>query len=192
MTEALAAPAYHHAGPWTIDEVLELPDDGMLYELIGGRLVVSPAPPNPHQLAAKRLERIFDEAAPYDLEANRDVNLRIGVEFLIPDVMIATSQALCGQEPTVDPGDVVLVAEILSPGNTEFDRAWKPRQYAEGGIPVYLEVELDGAGAPRVTAHQLRGKGYAKFAEARAGETLALTEPYGIRFDPAALSGPRG
>lgn len=189
MTEALATPASYHAGPWTIDEVLELPDNGMRYELIDGRLVTSPVPPKPHQMAAKLLERLLDDAAPQKLEANRDVNLRIRAELLIPDVMVATSDSLRGREPTMDPADVVLVAEILSPGNTEFDRLWKPRRYAEGGIPTYLEVELD---EPRVIAFQLRGTGYVRVAEARAGEILVLTEPYDIRFDPAELAGRRG
>lgn len=188
MTEALATPASYHAGPWTIDEVLELPDNGMRFELVDERLVVSPVPPKPHQMAAKLLERILDDAAPRKLEANRDVNLRVRDELLIPDVMVATSDSLRGPEPTMNPADVVLVAEILSSGNTEFDRLWKPRRYADGGIPTYLEVELSPA---RVTAFQLRGNGYERIAEVRAGETLALTEPYDIRFDPAELVGPR-
>jgi hypothetical protein len=90
------------------------------------------------------------------------------------------------------PGDVHVVVEILSAGNTKFDRTWKPQRYAEGGIPAYLEVELDGAGAPRATAFELRGKEYVWVAAARAGETLTLRQPYGIRFDPAELAGPRG
>jgi Uma2 family endonuclease len=192
MTEALATPASYHAGPWTIDEVLDLPDNGMRYELVDGRLVVSPVPPKPHQMAAKLLERLLDDAAPPKLEANRDVSLQIRDALLIPDVMVATSDSLRGQEPTMDPADVVLVAEILSPGNTKFDRTWKPQRYAEGGIQIYLEIELDGVGAPRVTAFELRGMGYVRVAEARAGETLELTEPYDIRFDPAELAGRRG
>ncbi|HEX6470412.1 MAG TPA: Uma2 family endonuclease [Streptosporangiaceae bacterium] len=189
MTEALATPAYYHAGPWTIAEVLELPDNGVGYELIDGRLVATPVPPKPHQLAAKLLERLLDDAAPSKFEANRDVNLRIRDELLIPDIMVATSESIRGPEPTMDPGDVVLVVEIMSPSNTEFDRVWKPRRYAEGGIPTYLEVDLDPPGA---VAYQLRGKGYVRVAEARAGETLELTEPYPIRFDPRDLAGRRG
>lgn len=192
MSEALAMPASYHAGPWTIDEVLDLPDNGMRYELVNQRLVSSPVPPKPHQMAAKLLEQILEAAAPKKLEANRDVNLQIRDALLIPDVMVATSDSLRGPEPTMDPADVVLVAEILSPGNTEFDRMWKPRQYAEGGIPVYLEVELDGGDAPRVTAFKLRGMGYVRIAEARAGEPLVLTEPYDISFDPVRLAGRRG
>jgi Uma2 family endonuclease len=188
MTEALA---YYRAGPWTIDEVLDLPDNGMRYEFIDERLVVSSVPPPRHQKAAKRLAVLLDAVAPLDLETSVEVNLRIGVELLIPDVVLATSASLDDAE-VIRPADVYVVVEILSPGNTKFDRMWKPQRYAEGGIPTYLEVELDGAGAPQVAAFALRSKEYVKIAEAQAGETLALTEPYGIRFDPAELAGPRG
>ena len=125
------------------------------------------------------------------LETSIEVNLRIGVELLIPDVALATSSAL-DHVTVVGSADVHMVVEILSPGNTKFDRTWKPQRYAEGGIPIYLEVDLDGVGAPQVTAFKLRGMGYVRIAEARAGETFALTEPYDIRFDPAELAGRRG
>src|SRR5262245_60482431 len=94
MTEALVAPAYYHAGPWTIDEVLELPDNGMRYELIEERLVVSSVPPPLHQKAARRLANLLEEGAPTDMETALEVNMCIGVELLIPDVVLATSASL--------------------------------------------------------------------------------------------------
>ncbi|HEU5159320.1 MAG TPA: Uma2 family endonuclease [Streptosporangiaceae bacterium] len=191
MSEAFATPASYHAGPWTVDEVLELPDNGMRYELVEERLVVSSVPPPRHQRAARRLANLLEAEAPAHLESSIEVNLRIGVELLIPDVVLVMSAAL-DDAKVVHCADVHIAAEILSPGNIKFDRAWKPRRYAEGGIPYYLEVELDGVGAPRVRAFELRGMGYVAIGEARAGETLALTEPYDIRFDPAQLAGRRG
>jgi Uma2 family endonuclease len=191
MTEALATPAYYHAGPLTLDEVLELPDNGMRYEFIDDRLVVSAVPPPRHQRAAMRLANVLQAEAPKNLESSVEVNVKIGPELLIPDVIVAKSAAL-DDARLVDCADVEVVVEVLSPGNTEFDRAWKPQRYADGGIPIYLEVELDGVGAPRAVAFELRGKGYVRVAEARAGETLELTEPYPIRFDPQSLAGQRG
>ena len=43
------------AGHWTRDAVLALPDDGRRYELIGGELVVTPAPSGLHQTALMAL-----------------------------------------------------------------------------------------------------------------------------------------
>lgn len=190
MTEAFAMPSSYHTGPWTIDELLALPEDGMRHELIEGRLVVSPVPANHHQRAGKRLERLFDSAASSELEAMREINLRIGSDLLIPDVMVADAEALSGAGQFVKPADVTLVAEILSPGNSKFERAWKPQRYAEAAIRFYVEVDLiDGL---RVTVHELRGVEYHKVADARAGGRLHLSDPFELSFDPADLVGPRG
>jgi Uma2 family endonuclease len=190
MTEALAMPPNYHVGPWTIDEVAAMPEDGMRHELVEGRLVISPVPPPPHQTAGKRLIRILEAAAPLEFEANPETNIRIGADLFIPDVMVARSASLCVPGSLyVDPKDVVLVAETISPGNSRFERAWKPQRYAEGGIPFYMEVELPTM--PRITVYELQGSEYALIADARAREMLRLKEPFELSFDPADLVGPR-
>jgi hypothetical protein len=96
--------------------------------------------------------------------------------MFIPDVMVASSESLSVPGSLyVEPKDVILVAETISPGN--------------GGIPFYLELELPGT--PRVTVYELRGAEYVRVADARAGETLRLTEPFAVSFDPGDLVGPR-
>ncbi|MCO5993538.1 Uma2 family endonuclease [Actinoallomurus rhizosphaericola] len=189
MTEAFAMPPDHYRTSWTIEEVLALPENGMRQELIEGRLVVSPVPPKPHQWAAKQLERLFDAAAPPGTAANREVNLQLGADLLIPDVMVASVAALSDDGSSMNAADVTMVAEILSPGNTAFGRAWKSQRYAEGGVPFFMEVELSGI--VQVTVAELRGRGYAKIADAHAGEMLKLAEPFELSFDPAELVGPR-
>ncbi|GAA4514856.1 Uma2 family endonuclease [Actinoallomurus oryzae] len=191
MTEVLAMPQDVHSEPWTIDDVLAAPPkNGMRYELIEGRLVVSPVPPPPHQAAGKRLIRILDSAAPRELEASPETNLRVGADMFIPDVMVAKSEALFASGSMyVAPEDVLMVVEIISPGNSTFERAWKPQQYAKGGIPFYMEIELPAG--PRVLASELRDGKYERVAEARAGETLKLAEPFPVSFDPGDLVGPR-
>jgi Uma2 family endonuclease len=189
MTEAFAMPPDHYRTSWTIEEVLALPENGMRQELIEGRLVVSPVPPKPHQWAAKCLERLFDDASPAGLAANREVNLQLGADLLIPDVMVGSVDALSDAGQCMDAADVTLVTEILSPGNTAFERAWKSQRYAEGGIPFFMEVELSGV--VQVAVYELRGRGYAKIAAAHAGEMLKLAEPFELSFDPAGLVGPR-
>jgi hypothetical protein len=94
----------------------------------------------------------------------------------IPDVMVARSESLCAPGSLyVDPKDVVLVAETISPGNAT--------------IPFYVEVEL--ATMPRITVYALRGTEYVRIADASAGETLRLGEPFEVSFDPGDLVGPR-
>ncbi|WP_285581664.1 Uma2 family endonuclease [Actinoallomurus iriomotensis] len=171
----------------TIDDAAA--KNGMRYELVEGRLVVSAVPPPPHQVAGARLTRILDAAAPGELETGLGTNLRIGADMLIPDVMLANSEALRAPAARyLDSEDVLLVVEMISPGAT-FERAWKPRWYAQGGIRFYLEIEF--ATAPGVSVHELRGGEYERVAEAKAGETLKLVEPFPVSFDPGELVGPR-
>lgn len=140
-------------------------------------------------MAGKRLERLLDESLPPGPEAIREVNLRFEADLLIPDVMVAGTKVPAGSGQYVEPAEVVLVAEILSTGNTRFERAWKPRRYAEAGIPFYVDADLvDG---PGVTFHELRGSDYVTFAYASAGCVLHVERPFEVRFDPGDLVGPR-
>ncbi len=179
MAAAFAMSSNYRTGPWTIDDVLSLPEDGMRHEVVEGRLVVSPAPARPHQRAAKRLEWLLDDALPPRYAAMRELNLRIGADLLIPDVMVALTAVLTGPGRFVEARDVVLVVEILSPGNSTFERAWKPQRYADAGIPFYAEIDLvDG---PRIGFHELRGRHYVEIAYAA----------FELSLDPADLVGPR-
>jgi hypothetical protein len=110
--------------------------------------------------------------------------------MFIPDVMAARSKSLRAPGSLyVDPKDVILVAEIISPGHSKFERAWRPQRYADGGIPFYMEIELPTM--PRIIVYALRGTEYVRIADARAGETLKLSEPFEMSFDPGDLVGPR-
>jgi hypothetical protein len=44
---------------------------------------------------------------------------------------------------------------------------------------------------PRIIVYALRGTEYVRIADARAGETLKLSEPFEMSFDPGDLVGPR-
>ncbi|GAB3967254.1 hypothetical protein GCM10029978_034160 [Actinoallomurus acanthiterrae] len=190
MTEAPARPPAHYRTSWTIEELLALPENGMRQELIAGRRVESPNPPNPHQWAAKQLMFILDDAVPREYEAVHATDVRIGPDLLVPDVLVATSEELCAPDGRyLEPKDILLVAEILDSGDAGFERAWKPQRYADGGIPYYMELELSRL--PRVRVYELRGRGYAEVADAHAGETLKLPEPFALSFDPARLVGGR-
>lgn len=190
MTEALAMPPGHHEGPWTIEEVLAMPFKGDRHELFQGRLVTSPVPPPYHQNVGIKLIVIMYGAVPAGFGVSPETNLRIDADLFIPDVVVARAEALSAPGSLhLNPEDVLLVGEILSPGNTPFDRAWKAQRYAEGGIPFSMEVEISGI--PRVTVYELRGKGYVEIADAHAGETLKLTEPFELSFDPGDLVGPQ-
>jgi hypothetical protein len=49
-----------------------------------------------------------------------------------------------GRTVWIDPVDVLLIIEIVSPGSTELDRYLKPVEYAQAGVRHFWRVERDG------------------------------------------------
>jgi Uma2 family endonuclease len=60
MTESFAPPA----DGWTVDDLYQLPDIGVRYEIFDGSLLVSPAPHKRHVRAVTLLRRLLDRQAP--------------------------------------------------------------------------------------------------------------------------------
>ncbi|HVK24672.1 MAG TPA: Uma2 family endonuclease [Actinokineospora sp.] len=189
--------AHDHVRPWVREEVMALPEDGHRYELIDGGLIVNPPTGPRHQSASYILHKQLELAA---LDADAAVVIYEGVgismpdgNLLIPDLLIARAGAPSLDKPLIDPADVLLVAEIVSPGSRRRDRAVKPYMYAESGIRHYWRIETDRftdltQSLPVVVMHELAGAGeYVVRRTVGAGEVLAVDEPFPIKFDPAEL-----
>lgn len=190
-----AVPAAPMSGTdeFTVEDWLDLPDSRQRIELIDGSFVVSPLAATDHQVCAKRLVRLLDDAAPEHLEVIEGANVVCGEDGAIPDVVVGDADVLLAHTKALDPRFVAAVVEIVSPGrrNRRRDYQDKPRMYASAGIPTFVRIELTGPRAPRVEVLGLRDGAYASVASARAGERLTLTEPFAVSFDPAELAGPR-
>lgn len=173
---------------YTVEDWLNLPEIvGQRVELIDGSFVVSPSPLSNHQICAKRLVRILDDAAPYDLEVVEAVGVRTDTEAVIPDVVVGDAEVLHSGAPVLLPEQTHLVAEIVSPGNRRRDYQDKPRIYAAAGVPTFLRIELIGVNPPYVEVLRLRDGAYVSVAHVDAGQTVKLTEPFSVGFDPARL-----
>lgn len=70
-----------------------------------------------------------------------------------PDLVVCR-RPLAGRVVWLDPEDVLLVVEIVSPGSEHLDRVAKAEEYAEARIPNYWRVEREG-GSPAVHALRL-------------------------------------
>jgi Uma2 family endonuclease len=189
--------AHDHVRPWVRAEVMALPEDGHRYELIDGGLIVNPPSAPRHQGVSFFLHYLLYRAA---TDAGAPVVIReaIGISMpegnlLIPDLLIAKADAASLGMPLVDPQDVLMVAEIVSPGSRRRDRTVKPYMYAEAGIPFYWRIETDkftdlAQALPVVVVHELVGQTeYAVRHVVGAGEILAVDEPFPVKFDPAEL-----
>ncbi|MBG0816162.1 Uma2 family endonuclease [Planomonospora sp. ID82291] len=177
--------------PFTVDDLLQFPDDGNRYELFNGSLLVSPSPIPLHQRVIARLLRILEDAAPLEFEPLPEVNLRVGPrDFFIPDLVVVPAEAADNTELMFRPEDVLLAVEVVSPSTQGRDRQLKRSAYADAGIPVYWRIELDEG--PSLHVHELAGDEYKPAEKHEAGETAALVAPFEVSFDPAALLRRRG
>ena len=177
-----------HSGPWTVEDVLALPEDTHhRIELVGGALLMSPNPGVPHQRASYRLHVLLDAAvaaagAPFEvLEA---VNIIVPDGLLIPDLVVADAAAAADAGITLSAHDIVVAIEIASRSTRVTDKKMKPSLYAAAGIPHYWRLELDPA--PRLyLGHLERGTYVDRLVQ--VGETTALDDPFPLDIDPAAL-----
>lgn len=179
-----------HSGPWTVADVLALPEDrSVRYELLGESLVMSPAPGIRHQRASFRLHVALDaaaRAAGADVEVLEAINVTLPSGLVVPDIVIADAGATAEDGVSVDPEAVQLVVEVVSPGNRPMDRKVKPLLYAETAIPYYWRVEPDPA--PQVIAYRLEAGRYVETGTALAGAVTLLDGPFPLEIDPAGLA----
>lgn len=143
-----------------------------------GALSIMPPPGYAHAIIATRLMVWLASAGIPVERIAQAVGLRIpgrdgGVGGRIPDLIVwAKEQADAVWLPVTD---VLLVAEILSPGSEGVDTVTKRAEYAAAGIPQYWTIEQDAG--QTVTMHRLDGKQY----------TVRATMPlaWALNTDPA-------
>jgi Uma2 family endonuclease len=129
----------------TYDDLAEFPNDGKRYELIGGELLVSPAPRIAHQRLIVRLLDLFTpvrrgKSASEVFLAPTDV--RFSPEDVVePDLLVirAERQSIVG-ELVID-GSPDLIVEILSPSTRTYDEVAKAALYAREGVTEYWLVD---------------------------------------------------
>lgn len=128
---------------WTVDMLDALPDDGRRYEIIDGELFVTPSPSDVHQLVLgaliARLRAYLRPSSvgrlihsPSDVRrADRRKNR------LQPDLYVVRLRD--GHRPPYpyDLADLLLVVEVESPSNADYDYQTKRKLYLSAGIPEY-------------------------------------------------------
>ncbi|MFC0004192.1 Uma2 family endonuclease [Micromonospora siamensis] len=127
---------------WTVDDLPDLPDDGQDYEIFDGSLLVSPHADVFHGAVANRLRRLLDRQAPAGLLVGQDIGVSAKrSSYFVPDLFVAREEALDRGGPALDPADVLLVVEVVPPGNAGRDLVLKRHEYAVADIPTYWLVE---------------------------------------------------
>jgi Uma2 family endonuclease len=119
--------------------------EGAPYQLIAGKLIVTPAPTPYHQMISIRLQtRLFrfveERNLGVVLEAPIDVYLE-ETETYQPDIIYIAGDRLHIIEQARINGAPDLVVEILSPSTAYYDLKKKARKYAEHGVKEYWIVD---------------------------------------------------
>ena len=181
MSEHLVHPP---AQPWSIEDLLGLPSDGMRYELVDGSLLVSPHAGIPHGRVVQHLRRQLERYAPETVEVGQNLAVRVRSprSYFVPDLWVVRSEALNRAGNSFESTDVLLVVEVLSPSNKAIDLVLKRHYYADGGVSEYWIVDSDGG---TITVLRLDGDMYAEVAVVKAGETYRAQTPFPLELDPA-------
>lgn len=172
-----------HVGPWSLDDVLSLPEDNsQRVELVDGMLLVSPMGSFRHQ------ELVFDTAAglraacPDYLKTTIELNVLLANgRLLIPDFTVVNPREVGVMYPV---SDVVLVGEVLSPTTRLNDLGLKRELYAQAGVKYYLMVDPEPQVA-EATLLELQGRKYVEIAQSVNG-VLEIERPFPARIELAS------
>ncbi len=179
-----------HDDGWTVEDLYDIPEDGLRYELLDGMLLVSPPAIVGHYSAAFRLGQQLDAA----LQAAYPDEYRIGCNpgvsmgprnYREPDLVVFHRRAVSQKLADAEAGDVLLVAELMSPSSVTDDRLVKPAQYARAGIAHYWRIEQRPGTAPVLITHRLDGDLYRETG--RFTGEVRIEEPAPLRFVLADL-----
>lgn len=128
--------------PLTYDDLLEMPDDGLRRELLGGELIVTPAPSPGHQRILRSLFLAVNQHvvghglgevffAPVDVRLGR-------FNIVQPDmIFLASARPRVPDAQQAIDGAPDLVVEVISPSSAGIDRVRKMALYADSGIAEY-------------------------------------------------------
>jgi Uma2 family endonuclease len=175
------------AEPFTFADLDAMPDDGRRRELIGGSLVVSPAPFGAHQWCAGRLFRILDKATPRNtvvVPAPYDWRVEATGESFQTDVTVIRRDDFDPDGPLR--ATPLLVVEIISPRQEAQDRTFKRARYEALRVPAYWIVDPAG---PSLTELRLSSRGrYTERTTVTGDETFITEFPFPVEMAPAALA----
>jgi Uma2 family endonuclease len=129
---------------WTVSEVLDIPWDGQRREVLGGELLVTPAPVFLHQRAVFLLAMML---FPYARSIGGEVVALPGDIVLTPETLVQPDVFVAPRNPAVplrewsQITELLLVVEIISPSTARRDRTFKRDYYQSRRIPEYWIVD---------------------------------------------------
>jgi Uma2 family endonuclease len=171
----MALPAHR---PLTYDDLVDLPDDGLRYEIIDGELYVTAAPSTKHQRVLGNLYYVIrihlhEHPAGHLYFAPLDIVFN-PINVVEPDLLfISNARAEVLTEKNVQ-GAPDLLVEILSPSTRKVDETTKRGLYERMGVDEYWLADPD---RETVRVFRRQGERFAPVADLAASRGEALTTP---------------
>jgi Uma2 family endonuclease len=188
-----ALPAYENQPTklLTVAEFAALPEDDLhRWELQEGILVMSPRPTLRHNNVSLELAVQIRAQLPGHLMVGQDngVDLRLAPAdepgfVRCPDLFIiekSTYDRINAEGGFLQPADLLLAVEIISPGSKRMDLHVKRDEYADAGIPYYWIIDLD-APVSLMACHAVGGLGY--MDDGMITGTYKTTRPIPLTID---------
>ena len=170
----------------TVDDLQRTPDDGRRYELVDGRLDVSPAPASFHTLVTGRLTAHLSNCAPTGLMIMDGPGITLNAQrtrHRIPDVAVIRNEDFQMPYTTRPP---LLAVEVVSPESVLRDHHTKKHEYAAFGIPSYWLITPD-PDDPSIIELRLKDGEYTEVAAAFGKDVLDTDLPFPVRIAPQWL-----
>jgi Uma2 family endonuclease len=177
----------------TYDDLCRTPDDGQRYEIIGGELIVLPAPNLAHQEFSINLIYVLDGYVRRHRLGrlyHAPVDVRLSPHDIVePDLLFIRQDRLdiCKSRRYVQ-GPPDLVVEIISPSSRKTDPGAKFDLYARSGIREYWLADPMKRRFQQFVLEGLEGLEQGRYEErALVDGRLHSAVIDGLAFDPAAL-----
>ena len=171
-------------GLFTASDLDNTRDDGCRYEVIEGRIIVTPSPISKHQNGIGQLFLLLNHYCPDGFRVMiAPLDWRTsGGDSLQPDLMVI-------REEDYNPDGFqletpLLVIEVLSPSTRIYDQGDKRSTYESLGVNGYWIVD---PAAPGITALQLRDGAYVEIGQAVGSQTFEASYPYPVSIVPDDL-----
>ncbi|MQY16884.1 hypothetical protein SRB5_70870 [Streptomyces sp. RB5] len=162
---------------------LERATPGLHIEIIGGALVMSPAPRGKHAGIILILEQEIRPALLDSLVAIEVAAVEMPDDpddYVIPDLTVCPADFVQSDEWLLDPADVELAVEVISPSERSKGVADKADWYAVAGVRCLLLID-PRSGTWVLRSHpdggQYQGTRHGKF-----GESVPLPAPLGFEI----------
>jgi Uma2 family endonuclease len=163
------------------------PLPGLRAQIIEGTLIVSPVGTPEHGWHAMALSfALYEVMAKNDWRAyagNVDICIDGPRDPVLPDYVLAPKNCRRWGDRELLSSDLVMVAEVVSPGSARLDREDKPRVYAKGGVPVFLLIDPLTTSPSITVFSDIDDGAYQTLHKVAVGTPLHLPDPVNFELD---------